>query len=324
MYNPLHHNFFVGCIHAFSAPGNLSDLLPGEIAFYDVVTNKTVATISSTANEGHDFQVAYKNKDGEIMLGSIVNASHSIAAKSSDFEDMEPYGVSITPTVGVLRTARVTFLVSQPDLPRPYTEYVISSPKVFEAGEGLNDETPVLVYAINKHPFISRICEASVGTGNILDIVEKIPSYSLNQRDRFVRNIFQVSGQTKRLRTATTDLEYDWVADVETVVSHGTYGCGNWQMVADEEKRNQARLGISNFTEFPVVLPKMMTEEMQNYCNLSIQFRTPDRDAANAPITRDINVIIYAYAMDDTTTPATKSPTKGLQLLTILSANMTK
>jgi hypothetical protein len=297
MYNPLHSIFLAAPVDDITATNTpLSNLTAGSMSLVFSETGMLVRNDTDLASQPvKKFQVAYKKRNGEITLSPILEQYYSTNTEPSAFIPMTPKINTITLTGAYVSgtTYTISLLLQIPDLPRPYTEFMVSlvSGGSFTTLEACATE---LARLLNTHPVIRKAITAAVTPStSAIRITENIPDYDIMQRQRYVRNQYIIKA-TQKLAAAGSQP----TAIVPATTQEYKPGCGAWQLVSDLEKRSQGRYGITNITEFPVTLPSTMTEVDRGYSFINLQFKQPDRDAANASITRDISVDLYMYNGD--------------------------
>lgn len=148
-------------------------------------------------------------------------------------------------------------------------------------------------------------------TGTTLTVTAVDPEYVITQRDEFVPLYFEVGfGFLDRdFITGTKPLK---TKAVVTETQATDMGIGDWRIVCDQEKRAQARMGIMNWTAFPVTLPRMYTKEAGIYSKLDISFSTPYRAADDTinRLTNESSVIYLETTGSFTANAKTADPKK--------------
>ncbi len=293
MYNPLHNVLLIGeTISTNTENTSVDTLTAGQLSLVFADTGIIVRSSGDITDATiRPVYMAYKKNNGDLVASPTFSRTTSSGdVNTKAYVPMTPRSdrVTLPGTFAAGSTYTISLLLQMPDLPRPYTEFMVSmvSGGTFTTQDECAAE---LARLLNAHPVIKKAITATAG-GAIITITEKIPDYDIMQRQRFVRNQYQIKA-TARLVAANSQP----TALVPASVTPFVPGHGAWQLVSDLEKRSQGRFGITNITEFPVTLPSTMTIQERAYSGLSMQFRIPDRDAANAPITRDIYIQTYQF-----------------------------
>ncbi|BAX03430.1 hypothetical protein [Azobacteroides phage ProJPt-Bp1] len=295
MYNPLHNVLLIGTTISTNTENTSVDTLTaGQLSLVFARTGIIVRSSGNMANiAGLPVYMAYKKNNGDLVASPAFKVETAVIARTKAYVPMTPRADTVTlpGTFAAGSTYTISLLLQMPDLPRPYTEFMVSM--VSGGTFTTQDECAIeLARLLNAHPVIKKAITAT-RAGAVITITEKIPDYDIMQRQRFVRNQYQIKA-TAKLAAANSQP----TALVPASTAAYTPGHGAWQLVSDLEKRSQGRFGITNITEFPVTLPSTMTIQGRAYSGVSIQARIPDRDAANAPITRDIYIQTYQFRGD--------------------------
>jgi|SRR5215470_5551614 len=321
MLNP-YYSFFVGK-GAPSTTTTIDTMNIGEIAIAYVNSGAlTLPTASTTGVGGKDFyilQVIDKKASKSIYrLSPLLNQSMIANVKG---QVVRTPNQSYTP-----QQYKITF--TSIDITKGYTYVLLMhfynvrdlSPQVFYmpfyvqvplTGTLMTakEMAAAFVAQLNRDEYQKVEAWVDGTTDTIIHVRAITPDYVITQRDEFCPLYFEVGfGELSipKYVAGTIPTKTKVVIDQETPTN---LGIGDWRIVSDQEKRAQARMGIMNWTAFPVTLPRMFTKESMPYTKYDITFSTPYR-AADDTINRLTNesVVIYVESPDVTSATDKKAP----------------
>ncbi|BAX03429.1 hypothetical protein [Azobacteroides phage ProJPt-Bp1] len=173
----------------------------------------------------------------------------------------------------------IRFLVRTPEQKHQYIDIQV----IYRVPTG-GDQGPLIdkmVIAINNHPYIGEKVTAA-RAGNTLTITEKndhITDFDINGKEKFKRFDCSVSIMRNDVYNPIFPKDERFVEQTVNLTRTPVEGLGNWQQVASDEIAYLGRSGITNTTEFPVVIPKPRTEKGERYSLVEVTSNAKYRDA---------------------------------------------
>lgn len=187
----------------------------------------------------------------------------------------------------------IRFLVKSPEQKHQYIDVqVLHKSPAGGASAGL---ITLMVNAVNNHPYISTYVTATAASNYFL-ISEKsdyINNYDINGKEEFRRFDCDITIMRNELYNALFPVNDRFSGLPVNYTRKPVAGVGNWQQVASEERRYLGRSGITNTTEFPVIIPKPVTEKGAEYGLVEIINNKPYRDASNKLMDQINRVKVY-------------------------------
>ncbi len=173
----------------------------------------------------------------------------------------------------------IRFLVRTPEQKHQYIDIQV----IYRVPLG-GDQGPLIermVTAINSHPYIGEKVTAarSVNTLTITEKNDHITDFDINGKEKFKRFDCSVSIMRNDVYNPIFPKDERFVEQTVDLTRKPVEGLGNWQQVASDEIAYLGRSGITNTTEFPVVIPKPRTEKNERYSLVEVTNNSKYRDA---------------------------------------------